>query len=161
MDINFEVADLRTFQELAEKAPGILLKNMRLAMKISCRDVQKDARAKHRFRSRTGILEMAVETSITEDRTKGIEGNVFIDDTKACYGKWVHDGTKSHWIYPRNKKWLRWPSNDGSRFIFAKKVHHPGTVKDQFVYQAAENNRQKINNNFNRYTDRAIREAGL
>jgi hypothetical protein len=40
-------------------------------------------------------------------------------------------------------------------------VMHPGTKPDQFIYGAGEANQQHINEVFNRYADRAIKEAGL
>lgn len=183
MDIHFEV-DNNKIQQVADKAPGILLRNMRLAMEISCRDVQRDARAKHLFRSRTGALEKAVETKVTINTTEGLEGAVFINDDTASYGKYVHLGTKPHEIRPKNKKALRWATSvvtggnaiskqmyqnlrkEGYQsnrvgFAFARGVHHPGTKPDQFIFQAGERNRQHINDVFNRYSDRAIREAGL
>ncbi len=183
MDIQFEIKQEK-FQQAADKAPGVVLKNMRLAMLVSCRDVQRDARAKHLFRSRTGALEAAIDMNVTEGGDNGIEGSVYIDDSKAPYGKYVHPGTKPHIIRPKNKRALRWADSvetggkeisrriymnlrtegyqsDKVGFRFAKEVHHPGTKKDEFVYEAGERNRQHINDVFNRYADRAIKEAGL
>ena len=183
MDIQFDI-DQEKFQQAANKAPGVMLKNMRLAMLVSCRDIQSDARATHLFRSRTGALEAAVDTNVTEGGDNGIEGSIFIDDSKAPYGKYVHPGTKPHIIKPKNKKALRWATvvetggkgisrrmymnlrtegyqSDKVGFQFAMEVHHPGTKKDEFIYEAGERNRQHINDVFNRYTDRTIKEAGL
>lgn len=162
MDIRFDI-NQKKFQEAANKAPGILLKNMRLAMLVSCRKVQDTAQDKavHLFRSRTGMLVAATEMSVTEGGDNGIEGRVFIDDSLVPYGKFVHEGTKPHIIRRKNKKVLRWPVEDGTGFRFAREVHHPGTKPDQFVYKAADMRRQYINDVFNRYTDRAIKEAGL
>lgn len=57
---------------------------------------------------------------------------------KTSYAASVHEGSESHIILPRRKKWLRWPGGDGTD-VFSKGVVHPGTRKPQpFLRDALE-----------------------
>lgn len=161
MDIKYTFRDEEAVQALKERFPDIFQRNMVLAAKVSTRDVQKTARAKHRFRSRSGNLELAIDTDVQVTSDNEVIGVVQIDPNSpgGAYGPYVHDGTPPHIIRHRNKQWLRWP--DGAGFRFAKMVKHPGTKPDQFIYEAGEANQQHINDVFNRYADKAIKEAGL
>lgn len=182
MDIKYQFRNLEQVENIAKKSPGIFEKNMILAAKVATRDVQKTARAKHFFRSRTGHLEMAIETEV-EAADQGVVGVVFINDNVAPYGKFVHTGTGPHWIRPKKKKALRWATaiatkggtqiskrmyqnlrkegyqNKNVSFAFAKGVWHPGTVPDPFLYDAATYSQKNINDIFNRYADRASLEV--
>nr|NSL49576.1 hypothetical protein [Dendrosporobacter quercicolus DSM 1736] len=106
---------------------------MVLALGKSAREVQTLARAKHRFRSRTGMLEKSVDYQVDRE---AMSAAVYLDEGAATYAPWVHDGTDPHWILPRAKKALRWTK--GGKFVFAKKVWHPGTKPDKFLYEAGE-----------------------
>lgn len=159
MDIKFQFRNLEQVTAAAAKAPDVFLRNMVIATKISARDVQNTARAKHRFRSRSGLTELAIDTNVLVNGSGGIVGEVFLNEGVSSWGRYVHEGTKPHVIRPRNKKWLRWPA--GSGFRFAKTVMHPGTKPDQFIYEAGYANQAHINDVFNRYVDRAAREVGL
>ena len=88
-----------------------------------------------------------------------LEGVIEIDPAVAPYGHWVHTGTRPHDIFPRNKQALRWTADNS--FRFAKRVHHPGTQPDEFLYEAAERGRAEVNAIFSRHTDEALRKAGL
>ena len=79
------------------------------------------------------------------------EGKVYIDNhnmlvewngKRVNYGLFVHFGTRPHIIKPKIKKALRWSSN--GRFIFSKKVRHPGYRGDPFIYNALQNTIQRI-----------------
>ena len=161
MDIKYSFRNEEAVQALKQRLPDIFQRNIVLAAKVSTRDVQKTARAKHRFRSRSGNLELAIDTDVQITPDHEVIGIVQIDPNSSAgtYGPYVHDGTPPHIIRPRTKKWLRW--SNGSGFRFAKMVKHPGTKRDQFIYEAGETNQQHINDVFNRYADRAIKEAGL
>lgn len=167
MDIKFDIPNADKVQQAAKKGPGVVLRNMRLAMEISCRDVQHDAQTKHRFRSRHGSagLEGAIEAEVVTNGDVGVQGTVGISNEK-IYGKYVHNGTgiyvgHSPWkVAPVNKRALRWVGPDG-RFCFSNGHMIRGQQADPFIYQAGENNRQHINEVFARYTNRAIQEVGL
>lgn len=49
--------------------------------------------------------------------------------SKTSYAASVHEGSETHPILPRRKKWLRWPGPSGD--VFRKGVIHPGTRKPQ------------------------------
>lgn len=51
--------------------------------------IQADAQRQHRYKRRTGRLERSIK--VTSNKSGG---EVFIDDTFADYGKYVHDGFK-------------------------------------------------------------------
>ena len=107
------------------------------------------AQDEHKFTSRTGMLERSVSLDLEENRAV-----IFLDRSVAPYANWVHAGTRPHVISASRKKVLRW--TNGSSFAFAKRVHHPGTKPDEFLYRAAENSREQINAIFNRNIDRAL-----
>lgn len=53
-------------------------------------EVKQAARSNHRFESRTGNLERAIKNNKTADG-----GSVYVDESIAPYGKYVHDGHRS------------------------------------------------------------------
>ncbi len=57
------------------------------------------------------------------------------DPQRAPHAVFVQLGTRPHVIRPKNKKALRWAS--GGRFIFARKVNHPGYRGDAYLIHAA------------------------
>lgn len=159
-----------------ERSPEATLRHMRQAMAESCRLVQRGAREKHRFKSRTGALERAVR--FRTDSAK-CEGTVYLDSSAAPYGVFVHEPTGtfappgkrlpskyhrwpdgSYAIRPLNKKTLRFLGRSGD-FIFRKSVRHPGTDADRFLYEAAERSREEINRIFSRHVQTAAKEAGF
>lgn len=84
-DFNYEeaVSALDDFSdEIEDEIEGALDK--------SIKKVADQARAVHRFRSRTGRLKSAVQTEV-----QGYSARAFIDDGLAPHGKHIHDGFKS------------------------------------------------------------------
>ena len=147
------------------RAPGIMADHLRLATKISLRDLAESARSNHRFTSRSGDLERAIETKIDAD---GLGGQVGFDPAApgSKYAEFVHEGTSPHEIFPVNRKALRWVGgtatvfgNIGSEFAFAKKVNHPGTDSDQFLYEAARRMEGEIQETYRRFIATAIKEV--
>ena len=163
MELKIEIKHLAELTAAFAAAPEAIKKQLKLAMLVALRDIQSRARSEHRFRSRTGNLERSIETEILSDwPLKGrvaLDQSITMTDSGRSYGAYVHDGTDPHIITPRVKKCLRWAGGNG--FIFAKRVNHPGTKADPFLYNAAQNERENINNTFERYTLQAIREAGI
>jgi hypothetical protein len=155
MDIKFQV-DAEATLDAFRASPKTTAEEIRRALLESCRLVQSESRAKHKFRSKTGMLEKAIDYKVDAAKCKGI---ISIDSAVAPYGHWVHTGTKAHDIFPKSKKSLRWVNKNG--FAFAKHVRHPGTKPDEFLYQAAERSRGEINAIFGRHVDEAQRKAGL
>ena len=83
------------------------------AVKASTIEVRDTAQEKHRFTSRTGNLEKAVDYRISNS---GMQGVVFIDSDVAKYGPFVHAGTPAHVIRPHFKKILRFVPQGGNGF---------------------------------------------
>lgn len=102
------------------------------ALAISLRDVQERARAEHRFTTRTGLVERSIRTASASHGAQ-LSGTVY---TALDYGVYLHEGTKPHSIEPRRKKALRW--TDGGAFVFARRVKHPGTKEDPYIYEALD-----------------------
>lgn len=126
----------------------IFERRFRQAIKESVSTVAEYAGDHHRFIARTGNLERSITPEVM-----GLRGVIYLDDKLAPYGPMVHEGTRPHVILPKNRKVLRWA--DGGEFIFARKVQHPGTKPDQFLYQALDANENRIMEIFDRYAELA------
>ena len=163
MDIKVEITHLQELEAALSKCPGAIKRNLKLAMLVSLRNIQRRARQEHNFRSRSGNLERSIKPEIISEWP--LKGRVFLNQTLTktddggSYGVYVHEGTPPHIIVPKDKRCLRWAGGDG--FVFSKRVNHPGTKKDPFLYNAGENERDEINNVFERYTLRALKEVGV
>lgn len=164
MDLQVKIQDLDKLITAFVRSEITIRENMRLALKQSMVDIKETARKNHRFTSRSHNLERSISQEIVKDWP--LSGQVFLDQGIAPYGPFLHAGTgkfgprrQVYSIEPKKKKALRWPGK--GTFIFAKRVIHPGIKSDPFLYQAAQVNRENINAIFNRYAQKAIKEAGL
>lgn len=118
--------------------------------------VQAEARAKHRFVSKTGNAERNIPTRFPDRMT----GEVYLDTGNAPELRFIHEGTKPHLILPKGKKRLRW-ATPGGGWAFARRVHHPGTKPDPFLYEAAATKRSAVVERFGRAVQAAKQRAGL
>jgi hypothetical protein len=144
-----------------EKIPLIASRELRSELNKGLRAIQIDARLHHRFKPHSGQL----GKSILEDVSpSGLDGKVWLEESVAGYGKYVHDGTPPHKIFPKNKAALAFVKG-GVQFIVPKRsmlynefgnvsrywktaqekgavlikkgyVNHPGTKEDKFLFQA-------------------------
>lgn len=142
--------------------PGdIFNKHIRLAIKESITEIQEEARQTHTFHADTGSLERSIDTRFSFIGTPS--GEVFLNTAKAEYGPFVHQGTKPHDIFPKKKKALRFlgksEGSDGKDFVYTKFVHHPGTKKDPFLFDALRTKREEITQIFKSYTGKALKEV--
>lgn len=154
-----------------QNSPDAVKKQMRIALKLSMCKVQERARDKHRFKTHSGNLKRSISTKVVSEWP--VEGEVYLDPstTMITEGKWkgfsygffVHQGTKPHEIKPNKKQRLRWSkaTTAGRKFVFAKRVKHPGTTQDPFILNALKKSRREINAVFTVRMQRAIKEAGL
>jgi len=62
----------------------------------------------------------------------------------APYAIFVEEGTAPHEIVPVNAKALRFTVAGHGKFIFAKRVNHPGTAPQPFVRETADAVRARI-----------------
>lgn len=118
------------------------------AMRISLRDVRERARKNHRFTTRTGDAERSIDASDVKVNGTSVSGEVGTTREITVY---LHQGTKPHDILPRKKTVLRW--NNGSEFIFARRVHHPGTKEDPFIFNAIDVEEPTIVSRFDHIID--------
>ena len=160
MDVKVKF-DADKTESALKKLPYNTLEHVRRALIESCTMVHTGAVSRHRFISRTGDLERKAIVFNREENIdmSKLQGTIEISNLIAPYGKFVHEGTRPHDIYAKNKKLLRFVV--GNRFVSTHKVHHPGTKPDQFLYESAERSRGKINEIFLRHNNQAIKEAGL
>lgn len=156
--------DAKAVVEAMEEAPEATVRHMRQALLESCKLVQRGAQEVHKYKPHSGQLARAVRfrTQIAK-----CEGTVDINPAIAPYGVYVHEPTgkygprgKPYPIVAKNKKFLRFRGRDG-KDVFRRKVMHPGSKADPFLYDSAERNREEINNIFARHTKAAVKEAGL
>ena len=135
-------------------AREVFEKRLRQAIKASAREVQEEAQRTHRFTSKSGQLERAIDVRMIGDKT----AEVYIDSQAAPYGPFVHEGTRAHEIFPKGKKALRWVPNGGNGFVFAKRVFHRGTRPDQFLYEALDNSREAVHDIFSKAVNVSLGE---
>lgn len=135
-------------------AREVFEKRLRQAIRASAREVQEEAQRTHRFTSRSGQLERAIDVRMIGDKT----AEVYIDNNLAPYGPFVHEGTRAHYIFPREKKSLRWVPAGGNGFVFAKRVFHRGTQPDQFLYEALDNSREAVRDIFSKAVNVSLDE---
>lgn len=125
-----------------ETNPNAVRREINIALGESLTAIQEDAIRDHRFISRSGRLESSIEQQLNPNDSSG---KVFLDTSQgAFYGPWIHQGTKPHNIYPKTRKSLRWPTANGSGFVFSRRVHHPGTAADLFLFDALERQKNVI-----------------
>jgi hypothetical protein len=134
----------------------IFNRRIQQAVKASTILVRDSAQEQHRYATKTGNLEKATDYRITDS---GMQGVVFLDSNVAKYAPFVHEGTAAHLIRPKNKTILRFVPRGGNGFIFARKVFHPGTKADPFLYDALRRNIENITDIFARYTDSALEDV--
>lgn len=156
MQINSATNGIHELIQAFERSPEVFTKHVKLALNQNLRDIQVEAKQIHRFIARTGMLEKAIQT---KDADQNLSGSVYLDTNIAKYANFVHGGTKRHLITPTNRTSLRWATGGG--FKFAKKVMHPGTKSDEFIYQALENKQASIQQRYSDAVNKARIEVGL
>ena len=106
MDIKVEITHLQELEAALSKCPDAIKRNLKLAMLVSLRNIQRRARQEHNFRSRSGNLERSIDTEIINEWP--LKGRVFLNQTLTktddggSYGVYVHEGTPPHEIAPKN-----------------------------------------------------------
>ena len=142
--------------EALKRLPRETKGELRVEMKRFTRDVRVQSTRGHRFTARSGNLERSVKSEVSRD---GTEGQVYLDTGIAHYGPWLHDGTDPFIIQANRAKALRFVS--GGRFVFAKRVRHPGIKPDQFVYNAFDRLSPSLSERMDGAYGRIIEKAGL
>lgn len=156
MDLSLELQGMDRLVDAFMRLPEATRRRMSITIKKGGRLIVSHARANHRFETRKGRLERAID--MTE--TGPSEVTVFLNESAAPHARFVHDGTSPHLITPARRQALRW--TQGSEFRFARSVLHPGTKPDPFLYQAAEAKAPAVRILIqDEGINAAIREAGL
>jgi hypothetical protein len=144
-------------------APDKTRQEMALAMKMAVRDVAESARRNHRFTSRGGQLERSIEGKL--ESSEPLIGSVSAGGDGAGYARAIHDGSglwgpkrERYPIVPVHRKALRWVG--GNRFMFAKKVMHPGVKPDPFLTNAVSTEIPNIQKLFGNAIEKALNGGG-
>lgn len=82
-------------------------------------------------RKRTGYLLSTIRKQRRNSPYKP-KVTVVAGSKKIDYTLYEDQGTRAHIIRPRTKKYLRFVTKSG-QVVFAKQVHHPGTVGSYFI----------------------------
>lgn len=136
-------------------APGAVREVLDVSVLEAGGLIASRAQLEHNFRTKSGML----ERSVSVQQTGPAQAVVFLDRNVAPYAAMVHEGTRAHIIAPTRRKALRWSSRGA--FFFARRVSHPGTKPDQFLYKAADKERGAVQARIQAGIDSAIQEAGL
>ncbi len=138
------------------KSPDQMREGLNLALIKIGRELETTAKTEHKFTTRSGSLERSIGYKIFTRKGASFKAitlkfGLGFDPTKASasYEKAIHNGSKPHVILPKNGKALAF----GGKVY--KKVNHPGTKKDWFIYRAVKKNRPFIN----RTLDEAIKKV--
>ena len=130
--ININISDeaIRLFNQKSKNLKELIRK--RAVAKLAD-EIYQNAFNRADAHTQTGVMLSALYNRKKSD----LRYEVGIDNKRASYGIFVHNGTKPHEIKAKNRKFLRWVP--GSEFIFAtqrvrvaKKVKHPGYKGDAF-----------------------------
>lgn len=162
MRVNISIPNANKLLAAFQAAPQVVERQMYLATRAASRDIAQEARSNHRFISRLGNVERAIKEKPVTQANGVTTGVVYLDPGEAAHAKYLYKGTglygqrrQKYYIRPVNKQALRWVGNN--RFVFARRVHHPGIKPDPFIHNAARNLAQHTNEVFARYANRAFR----
>jgi hypothetical protein len=81
--------DMTDLQKIFSKIPDAIVRSVAKEMKNQVTEVQREARKTHRFETHTGMLEKSVQTEILDN---GLTGEIYLEDSIADYGVYVHEG---------------------------------------------------------------------
>ena len=159
---------IQKFRNLGENARD----ELKLALQESGKIVRNRARTHHRYKTRSGALERATRYRYRSDHDGGYV-NVYIDNSIAPHGKWVHNGARPHIIRAkRAKKLVFYWERMGKKFV-GPQVSHPGIgnraggytnsdrMPDDFIERSYRMSRKEINNVFRMHMNQAIQRSGI
>lgn len=133
MKVNIKV-DADKLVRAFEAAPAKTREKLRQVVKSTARNIHARASSEHRYTARKGSR---LEKEGVNFHADGLNAVVFLDEIAVPYGRFIHEGTRTHVIEPRNRRVLRWPVG-GEGFAFAKRVQVSGIKPDPFLYNAAD-----------------------
>jgi len=125
IQFDIKVEGLERLQNAFQRAPEIVGREVQQALNLATIKVQGEARKEAPVK--TGNLRRMIVFTVEPFRG--------IVESKAEYGVYVHEGTKSHIIRPLKKKALYWKGAEHP----VKIVHHPGFKGNPFMERGAKN----------------------
>lgn len=156
MRIVLELKNAAELEKLFLAAPDIAAKEYRRGLERIAIKVTQEARnsapvAKNQWGSGGGH-NLRQSINYTYDQSTG----GYIVRADKPYAIYVDQGTKPHVILPKTKKILAWRGEDG-KWIYAKRVNHPGTKPTHFFTDAVENSKSFGNSEMEAAMIRVIR----
>jgi hypothetical protein len=144
MKINVDVTGGKEVADWISRLPDKLDSSLRVSHKIVSKKVIKDAEqiAHKEINDKHQHISGSMFTSVSDN---GLTSEIYIDKNNkpAIY---MHEGTKDHFVEPKNKKALYWVASGGKRFSKGHKVK--GIKRHRFLYRAFNQNRQYIIDTF-------------
>lgn len=152
--------DARTLREALRRFEHELDRVVPSVLAMSADRIVAHARTTTLFRDRSGNLRRSI---LRGPITGSFRGDDLAIDLMAGvglrYGRFVHDGTAPHEIRPRRREALRMVI--GGRFVFAKKVNHPGTAPRPFLAVAVAETTPNAERSLAQAIELAAARAGL
>lgn len=146
--MRIEAQGLQSLINKMGQMPSELRDDLEVAVKISVRDIRERAASEHDWVSRTGMTER-------EGIRSSLDGLVGVVELATPNAIGLHQGRPAHTIKPRNKMILRFPV--GGRFVFARKVNHPGNKPYPYLFNAAEKEEPAITSRFEAAIEKVLR----
>ena len=143
MNINVKI-DLSQLDKAVKTEPLIALQEINNAIKKSALRIQSLSQKSAPVN--TGALRQSIQS-----RFEPLRGIV---EAMAKYAIYVHEGTRPHDIFPKNKMAL---ANVRKGQFFGKHVKHPGTRPNPFMRKSVDEAMQWINKYFSDAVDNIIK----
>ena len=143
MNINVKI-DLSQLEKAVKTEPMIALQEINNAIRKSALRIQSLSQKSAPVN--TGALRQSIQS-----RFEPLKGIV---EAMAKYAIYVHEGTRPHDIFPKNKLAL---ANVRKGQFFGKHVRHPGTSPNPFMKKSVDEAMQWITKYFSDAVDNIIR----
>lgn len=143
--INFDLGPLRDYFRTGGEFDRGVSKGLRKGFPESLNWLTEESRNQHpSFKNRTRNLARSLKASVT---ASGISGDISSD---VGYSRFLYEGTKAHFIRPRNARSLSWVQG-GTRFF--SNGHMVSGIKES---PWIEDNYERRENKFNRFITDAV-----
>jgi len=130
------IENLEELKALFKKAPQIVGKELETATKDSAKFILKTEKEE------VPVKTAQLKRSITMEY-RPISASIY---PTVKYALPVHEGSKPHVILPTRKKMLAFKIN--GKWVFARKVNHPGNKANKFVERTVSKSEGPINKFF-------------
>lgn len=150
MNISIKLKNIDEIKAKLSKMPQAMTKELGTAVKQTISKVQRETIKEAPVNKGSGGGNL--RQSITSQMTGSASGKL---EVGSSYGVFVHEGTRPHTIYPKNKKAL---ANVRTGQFFGRKVEHTGTRANKFLQRAVQNSETEVQNFF---SDAVARVAKL